>query len=75
AAMMVSYVRARAEASGFPCKVGLLTRLERILLIGVLSAIGLPVVMIWALALLSVFTVLQRIFYVYAISQQEDMDD
>jgi len=74
AAMMVSYIRARAEASGFPCKVGVLTRMERIVLIGVLSAIGLPIVMIWALALLSVFTVLQRIFYVYAVSQQEDMD-
>ncbi len=30
--------------------------------------------MIWALVLLSVFTVLQRIFYVYAVSRQEDMD-
>lgn len=74
AAMMVSYVRARAEVSGFPCKVGMLTRMERIILIGVLSAIGLPVVMIWALALLSVVTVLQRIFYVYAVSRQDDMD-
>jgi len=73
AAMLVSYIRARAEAAGFPCKVGLLTRLERILLIAVLSAIGLPVVMIWSLALLSVFTVFQRIFYVYAVSRQEDV--
>jgi len=73
AAMMVSYIRARAEAEGFPCKVGVLTRLERILLIGVLSAIGLPVVMIWALMVLSVFTVFQRILYVYAVSQREDM--
>ncbi len=71
AAMMVSYVRARAEAAGFPCKVGLLTRLERILLIGVLAAIGLPTVMVWALATLSVFTMFQRILYVYAVSQQE----
>lgn len=73
AAMLVSYIRARAEAAGFPCKVGLLTRLERILLIAVLSAIGLPVLMIWSLALLSVFTVFQRIFYVYAVSRQEDV--
>lgn len=73
AAMLVSYIRARAEAAGFPCKVGLLTRLERILLIAVLSAIGLPVVMIWLLSLLSVFTVFQRLFYVYAVSRQEDV--
>lgn len=71
AAMMVSYTRARAEALGFPCKVGLLTRMERIVLIGVLSAIGLPTVMMWALAVLSVFTVVQRILYVYAVSRQE----
>jgi len=73
ATQMVSYTRARAEAEGFPCKVGLLTRLERIVLIGALSAVGLPTVMIWALALLSVFTVVQRILYVYAVSRREDM--
>jgi len=75
AAMMVSYTRARAEALGFPCKVGLLSRLERIGLIGILSAVGLPLVMIWALAVLSVFTVIQRILYVYAMSMWEEQDD
>jgi len=73
AAMMVSYIRARAEAMGLPCKVGVLTRMERIILIGVLAAIGWPTVMIWSLAALSVFTVFQRIFYVYAASRQEDV--
>jgi phosphatidylglycerophosphate synthase len=72
AAMMVSYVRARAEAAGFSCKVGLLTRMERILLIGVLSAFGLHTVMVWALATLSVFTVVQRIIYVYIVSRREE---
>lgn len=74
AAIMVSYTRARAEALGFPCKVGLLTRLERILLIAALSAVGLPNVMMWALAVLSVFTVVQRILYVYAVSRREEQD-
>jgi CDP-diacylglycerol--glycerol-3-phosphate 3-phosphatidyltransferase len=72
AAMMVSYTRARAEALGFPCKVGLLTRMERIILIGVLSGLGLPTVMAWALAVLSVFTVGQRILYVYGVSRREE---
>ncbi len=72
AALMVSYTRARAEALGFPCKVGLLTRMERIALIGTLSAVRLPIVMIWALAVLSVFTVVQRILYVYAVSRREE---
>ncbi|MBL7064998.1 MAG: CDP-alcohol phosphatidyltransferase family protein [Anaerolineae bacterium] len=74
AAQMVSYIRARAEAEGFPCKVGLLTRLERIVLIAVLSALGLPIVMIWALAVLSVFTMVQRFLYVYAVSRREGTD-
>ncbi len=74
AALMVSYTRARAEALGFPCRVGLLTRLERIVLIAALSAVGLPIVMIWALAVLSVFTVVQRILYVYAVSRREETD-
>jgi CDP-diacylglycerol--glycerol-3-phosphate 3-phosphatidyltransferase len=72
AAMMVSYTRARAEALGFPCKVGLLTRMERIILIGVLSGLGLPTVTVWALAVLSVFTVVQRILYVYGVSRREE---
>jgi CDP-diacylglycerol--glycerol-3-phosphate 3-phosphatidyltransferase len=75
AAMMVSYIRARAEALGFLCKVGLLTRMERIFLIAVLSALGLPLVMAWALAVLSVFTVVQRILYVYMVSVREQQDN
>jgi CDP-diacylglycerol--glycerol-3-phosphate 3-phosphatidyltransferase len=72
ATMLVSYVRARAEALGFACKVGLLTRMERILLIGALSGLGLPMVMIWLLTVLSVFTVCQRIVHIYAISRLEE---
>jgi CDP-diacylglycerol--glycerol-3-phosphate 3-phosphatidyltransferase len=72
AAMLVSYVRARAEALGFSCKVGLLTRMERILLIGALSGLGLPMLMLWALAVLSVFTVLQRILHIYTVSRREE---
>jgi CDP-diacylglycerol--glycerol-3-phosphate 3-phosphatidyltransferase len=71
ASFMVSYVRARAEALGFSCKVGLLTRMERILIIAVLSAIGLPAVMVWALALLSVFTVVQRVVHIYVVCRRE----
>jgi len=74
AAMMVSYIRARAEALGFSCKVGLLTRMERILLIAALSALGFPLLMVWALAILSIFTVVQRMLYVYAVSLSEESE-
>jgi CDP-diacylglycerol--glycerol-3-phosphate 3-phosphatidyltransferase len=66
AALMVSYTRARAESLGIPCKVGIVTRMERILLIGVLSALGLVPVLAWALAVFSFFTLFQRVARVYA---------
>jgi len=72
AAMLVSYTRARAESLGFPCKIGVLSRLERVVLIAALCALGWPEVMAWVLAGLSLLTVGQRILYVYALSRQMD---
>jgi CDP-diacylglycerol--glycerol-3-phosphate 3-phosphatidyltransferase len=66
-ALMVSYTRARAEALGAGCTVGLLTRLERILLIVLLSTLELISVLAWALALLSLVTFLQRVVHVYRV--------
>jgi CDP-diacylglycerol--glycerol-3-phosphate 3-phosphatidyltransferase len=70
AALMVSYTRARAECLGLSCKVGLLTRMERIFLIAVLSALGLTALLAWALAVLSVFTFIQRLAHVYVVSSR-----
>ncbi len=72
ASLLVSYVRARAEALGFTCKTGILTRLERVVIIGAFSALGQPLVMGWALAVLSVLTVAQRMLAIYAQSRRED---
>jgi CDP-diacylglycerol--glycerol-3-phosphate 3-phosphatidyltransferase len=71
--LMVSYTRARAEALGVECKVGLATRAVRvtILSIGLIFARGaslghfsLLAPAVYVLAALSAFTVLQRIFHV-----------
>ncbi len=64
--LLVSYTRARAEGLGEECRVGLLERPERlVLLIGALivgwSAV---VVVLWLLALLTHVTALQRIVYI-----------
>jgi CDP-diacylglycerol--glycerol-3-phosphate 3-phosphatidyltransferase len=72
AALMVSYTRARAESLGLSCKAGLLTRMERILLIAVLSAFGLTTALVWALAVLSVLTFFQRIACVYAACSRRE---
>ncbi|MDX9955162.1 MAG: CDP-alcohol phosphatidyltransferase family protein [Anaerolineae bacterium] len=64
-AMMVSYTRARAEGLGYSCKTGLLTRIERIILLGVCLLFDWIRPALILLAALSWFTALQRIFYVY----------
>ncbi len=71
AALMVSYTRARAEALGFDCRVGVLTRMERIALIAILSGFGLLTPLAWSLAVLSVFTFLQRVSHVHAHAQRQ----
>ena len=65
--LMVSYVRARAEGLGLECKVGLLQRAERMLLLGVGGLIhrSVLVVSIWIIAVLSNVTAIQRIIYVW----------
>lgn len=63
--MLVSYTRARAEALGLECKVGLMSRPERIILIAVgLFFNVLPYAMGILLAL-TAFTVVQRMVHTY----------
>jgi CDP-diacylglycerol--glycerol-3-phosphate 3-phosphatidyltransferase len=73
--LMVSYTRARAEALGVACKVGLATRPVRVVILsaGLVFAKGaslghfeLLAPAVYVLAGLSVFTTLQRIFHVRA---------
>lgn len=71
-ALLVSYTRARAESLGVACQVGLATRLERVVLVAVLSALGLIRALAWALALLSGVTFLQRVVHVYLALNRQD---
>jgi CDP-diacylglycerol--glycerol-3-phosphate 3-phosphatidyltransferase len=64
--VLVSYVKARAEAVGFSAKVGLLTRVERFLVLAPLLVLNKPVWAIWFIAIFANFTALQRIYYVRA---------
>lgn len=76
--LMVSYTRARAEALGLDCKVGLMQRPERVVLIGVAAMLfggswngfvltGVLLVM----AVLTNFTAFQRIVWVYRHTRRE----
>jgi len=73
ASLMVSYTRARAEALGVQCKVGLATRPVRVVILsaGLVFARGaglghfsLLAPAVYVLAVLSLFTVAQRIWHV-----------
>lgn len=64
--MLVSYARARAEGLGLECKVGLMERPERLLVLIVATAAGPAAlrVALWGLAGLTHFTALQRVWHV-----------
>ena len=69
---MISYTRARAEALGLDCKVGLMPRAERVVLIGTSALFfgesnnGLALkIVIAALAILTNLTAFQRIVWVW----------
>jgi len=64
--VLVSYVKARAEAVGFNAKVGFLTRVERFLVLAPLLVFNQPVWAVWFIAIFANFTALQRIYYVRA---------
>ena len=86
ASVMVSYTRARAEALGVECKVGIGSRATRVVIlsVGLLFANGLglgdfsllaPAVTL--LAVIGIITTLQRVFHVRgkllsAVGQPED---
>jgi len=63
--VLVSYARARAEAASIPCNTGLMERAERIILISAGALFGWMELMLWVLAILTHFTVIQRVYYVW----------
>jgi phosphatidylglycerophosphate synthase len=64
--LATSYARARAEGLGLDCKVGILERPERVLLIALGCITGLLFPAMLIIAVLSHLTVLQRIVHVYS---------
>jgi CDP-diacylglycerol--glycerol-3-phosphate 3-phosphatidyltransferase len=64
--VLVSYVKARAEAQSFSAKEGVLTRAERYLVLGPSLLLNIPAVGVWIVAVLANLTALQRIWVVRA---------
>lgn len=62
--ILVSYTKARAEGLGFTAKVGILTRIERYLIMAPCLVLNIPWLAVWIIAILANFTALQRIWKV-----------
>ena len=62
--VLVSYVKARAESLEYEAKIGVLTRVERYLVLAPLLVFNLPMIALWILAIFGNFTALQRIWFV-----------
>jgi phosphatidylinositol phosphate synthase len=80
--LMISYTRARAEALGLDCKVGLMPRAERVVLIGLASICfgeswdGLILkLVIGVLAVATNLTAVQRIVWVYKQASGVPLDE
>lgn len=59
--VLVSYIRARGQSLQMDTKVGLLTRMERYLVLAPSLILNIPAVGIWIIAVLANVTALQRI--------------
>ncbi len=62
--VLVSYVKARAEASKLDANVGLLTRVERYIVLIPGLIFNIPLIALIIIAVFANFTALQRIFRV-----------
>jgi CDP-diacylglycerol--glycerol-3-phosphate 3-phosphatidyltransferase len=63
--MLVSYTRARAESLGVECKVGLMSRPERVILVALGLFFNVLPYVIYIMLALTVFTVIQRVVHTY----------
>ncbi|HXX33718.1 MAG TPA: CDP-alcohol phosphatidyltransferase family protein [Thermodesulfobacteriota bacterium] len=63
--VLIPYIRAKAEALQVTCNIGLMERAERIILLVLGALFNRMEPVLWILAVLTHFTVLQRIYYVW----------
>jgi len=63
--VLIPYVRAKAESLQIQCTIGLMERAERIILLSAGTLFQWMEPVLWILVILTHFTVLQRIYYVW----------
>lgn len=70
--LLVSYTRARAESLGLSAKVGVLSRVERYVVLTAFLVLNRPYIALVIMAVLTYVTVFQRMFHVWQQSAQAD---
>lgn len=68
--VLIPYTRAKAETFISRCNIGIMERAERILLIAAGCYFNLMQPLFWILAIMTHFTVLQRIYYTWKTAQK-----
>lgn len=63
--LMVSYARARAESLGYDCKVGILSRVERYVVLVTFLVLNRPEIALFILAIFTYVTLAQRMIHVF----------
>jgi phosphatidylglycerophosphate synthase len=72
---LVSYVRARAEGLNLSCKVGLFTRMERVVVILIMLLTGWVMAGLWVLTIGTHITVIQRVWHVYRAMKKQQQGE
>jgi CDP-diacylglycerol--glycerol-3-phosphate 3-phosphatidyltransferase len=73
--LMVSYSRAKAESLGYDCKVGIASRVERYFFMIIVLILNWPNVVLWVLAILTYFTLAQRMYHVWKQAYGQSKDE
>ena len=75
--IMVSYLRARSEGLGIDCKVGVMTRPERVAIVGIGLIVGhwepnVMLIVLGVISALTVFTAVHRLVHTWRMLESED---
>jgi CDP-diacylglycerol--glycerol-3-phosphate 3-phosphatidyltransferase len=72
--VLVSYIRSRGQSLGWDTKVGILTRMERYLVLAPSLILNIPLVGLWIIAIFANITALQRIIDVRRQAYEPEKD-
>jgi CDP-diacylglycerol--glycerol-3-phosphate 3-phosphatidyltransferase len=73
--VLVSYIRSRGQSLGWDTKIGLLTRMERYMVLAPSLVFNIPMVGLWIIAIFANLTALQRILDVRKQARKEEEPD